>query len=410
MTRPRPLSAGPWLLGFFFVNSAAETAQGVAMLWATYVLTHNAVFVGAINAAAYLPGVVVGLVVRKRADSGHAARLLSMTNWVLFTGSTALTLVWVSRAGHGVVLGMFAVVQCALSLVKMLNKAYVGRFVRERFATRDAVRLLERATSLGLVGGLVGGGAAGLVLDGAAADWCFGTAAALYLLSLVAVRIAAADPHVAERDPAAAAVPPPAPAQKAEVPGMVGRRALRMILVFSVPSSGALPFITTLTVPLAASVAPGSGLFYSVLTITAMCGGFLAGVVLSGGKVSMASTLGGALAVGCPLVAGLALVDGRVGVVALMFLASMVLTAHVMAMQVLTNQAPAAGEVGRFTVLRNSVAGAAKGGFSLLAGWLTDIAGLGTAWLALAASLAVFAVTWWLLGGRFVMGGLAGVD
>ncbi|MFD0396083.1 hypothetical protein ACFQ3Z_44160 [Streptomyces nogalater] len=39
---------------------------------------------------------------------------------------------------------------------------------------------------------------------------------------------------------------------------------------------------------------------------------------------------------------------------------SAVLTTHVMVMQVLTNQAPPEDQVGRFTVVRNAVAGVAK--------------------------------------------------
>ncbi|AUG78780.1 hypothetical protein CFP65_4013 [Kitasatospora sp. MMS16-BH015] len=408
-TDDRRSRAGSWLLGFYAAGSAAETLQAVAILWATYLLTHNAVIVGAVNAAAYLPGVVLGLVLRKKADSGSAGRLLSLTNWVLFAGSTALALVWAADLPQGALLGAFALVQCSLSVVKTLNKAYVGRFVRRHFARSEAVRLVERATSLALVGGLVGGGISGLLLDTSAADWCFTLAAVLYLVSLAAVwRVARTRPEGTAATPAPTAqlVAGPTPTD-VELEDPAGR--LRLILLYSVPSSGALPFVSTLMVPLAQAVAPGSGLFYSVLTVTSMCGGFLAGMALSSGRLSAAATLNTALGTGGALVACFAAFHWRPAVVLLMLVATAVLTAHVMVMQVLTNQAPPEGRVGRFSVVRNAVAGSAKAGFSLLAGWLVDAGGLTTAWLVLGAVLGAFGLAWWGSPERSTIGRLVDV-
>ncbi|MCX4789024.1 hypothetical protein OG369_23420 [Streptomyces sp. NBC_01221] len=400
-SQTRSPTAGTWLLSFFFLGSAAEMLQAVALLWATYELTHNAVVVGAIGAAAHLPGVVLGLALRKKADAGQAARLLSLTNWVLFAGSSALALVWAAGLGPGVIIGAFAAVQCSLSVVKTLNKAYVGRFVRQHFAPTHAVRLLARSSALSLVGALIGGGASGLLLDTTAADSCFAVAALLYLLSLVAVRLVTAAPPAVREVPDSAS-PPAAPAARtvaraetprAEPADPAGRT--RLILLYSIPSSGALPFISTLMVPLAQSVAPGSGSFYSVLTVTTAFGGFLAGMALSRGTLSAERTLNIALVAGGALVACFAATRWPPAVLLLMLVAAVVLTAHVMVMQVLTNQAPPADQVGRFSVVRNSVAGSAKAGFSLLAGWLVEAWGLGTAWLVLAVVLALFGCAWW---------------
>lgn len=387
------------LLSFFLASSVAETVQVVAMVWATYALTHDARLVGAVNAAAYLPGVVVGLLFQRRADAGRAARLLSMTNWVLFLGSLALTVLWAASDSVALLVTAFAVVQVSLSVVKMLNKAYVGRVVRDGFEARTASRVLQRATSLTLVGGLVGGGAVGVMLDLVSPGWAFGAASVLYLVSLNAV--AGADSGQQRKGEAEDAEEPPVVPSPVRPDGV--RRSLTLILLFSVPSSGALPFISTAMVPFANDVAPGSGLFYSILTVAVMCGGFVAGLALSADRLTLSGSLRWMLGIGGVLTAALAVVRWPPLVVPVVVVLAIALTAHVISMQVLTNQAPPASEVGRFTVLRNSVAGTAKGVFSLLAGWIIDRAGLGAAWLTLAAVLVIFAIAWMAISRRVPM-------
>lgn len=387
------------LLSFFLANSLAETVQVVAMVWATYALTHDARLVGIVNAAAYLPGVVVGLFFQRRADAGSAARLLSMTNWVLFLSSLALTAVWLASNSVPLVVVSFVVFQVSLSVVKMVNKAYVGRVVRDGFEPRTASRVLQRATSLTLVGGMVGGGAVGVLLDLVSPGWAFAAASVLYLASLYAISADAARAHpateVGSDDEGAETLPP------AEPDGV--RRSLALILLFSVPSSGALPFISTAMVPYANQVAQGSGLFYSVLTVTVMCGGFVAGMALSTNRLTLSASLRWMLGAGGVLAALLPVVRWPPLVVGVVLVLAVALTAHVISMQVLTNQAPPPSEVGRFIVLRNSVAGTAKGVFSLLAGWIIDVAGLDVAWLSLAVVLLVFAGAWVVSGRRVLM-------
>ncbi|MEV5499528.1 MFS transporter [Nonomuraea fuscirosea] len=408
----RSPSAATRLLGFFFLGSAAEAVQRVAVLWVSYELTGNAMVTGAMGAAAYVPGVVLGLLLRKKADAGQAARLLALTNWVLFTGSSALALVWAAKLPQEAILGAFALVQCSLSVVKTLNKAYVGRFIRRQFASANGVRVRERATSMALIGGLVGGGSAGLLLDTIEAGPCFGVAALLYLLSLLAVRRIATERTAPERARSGteSGESGEARASAASKPPPVSTSALRMILLYSIPSSGALPFISTVTVALTQTVAPGSSTFYSILTVAGTCGGFLAGIVLSSGRLPSAVILSAALVTGGLLTAGLVSTRWQPTVVLLMLLLSMALTAHTMVMQVLTNQAPPEDQVGRFTVVRNSVAGLAKGGFALLAGWLVESAGLTVAGLVLAAVLGVFGIVWWNVRQRAEIKELIRVD
>jgi hypothetical protein len=404
----RPPVGGRWLLGFYFLNSTAESMQGVALLWTTYVLTHNDLAVGAINAAAYLPGVVLGLLLRKKSDSSSAAGILSVTNWVLFTGSSLLAVVWAAGFGAGPILTSFVIVQCSLSVIKMFNKASVSRLVRQRFPMSQAVPLLEKTTSLTVIGVMVGGGVSGVLLDSTTADVCFAIAALCYLLSLAAVRLVIRAPAPEPRDRA----PEHQPGQEQDQPprgeqrhdAAESARGLRLVLVYSVPSSGALLFITTLLVPLAQAVAPRSGVFYSVLVVMVSCGGFLAGTLLSRGKIQPSWVLGSSLVVSGLLLACFSAVRWLPAVVLLMLVISVVLTAHAILMQVLTNQAPPEDKVGQFSMVRNAVAGSAKAGFSLAAGLLVDATGLGTTWLILAAVLTVFGIAWWYLPGRSAIG------
>ncbi|KAA8720997.1 hypothetical protein [Corynebacterium spheniscorum] len=77
-----------------------------------------------------------------------------------------------------------------MSFVKLLNKAYIERFIRDSFDSTDAAKTLSRSASFALVGGMAGGALAGVLLDFVNALWCFGASAALYFLSQVAISIA----------------------------------------------------------------------------------------------------------------------------------------------------------------------------------------------------------------------------
>ncbi|GHA84264.1 MFS transporter [Streptomyces thermodiastaticus] len=421
-TLTRSARSGRWLLTYFGTSSVAETAQAVTIMWASYRLSHNAMVTGAMNAAAYLPGVVLGLLIRKRADNGDPAHRLSLTNWVLFAGSLLLTVVWTAGSPPAFALAAFAVVQCSLSFVKTMNKAHAGRFIRHGYTASEAIRLRQRSTSLAQVGGAVGGGAAGVLLGIGAVGWCFATAALLYLAGLIAVRLATPSARREAQDTAAPSETPRTSArpEKEDTPAATpsaagnsgrqakpaapqrdasrGSRVLRTILLYSFPSSGALPFISTVAVPLAQSVAPGSGDFYAVLSVAGMGGGFLAGTALTSKRLSSHLVLQAAFPAAAVLAATIALFRWPAAVVLLYLVLSAVLTTHVMVMQVLTNQAPPEDQVGRFTVVRNAVAGTAKCVAALVAGWLVEALGLTGAWIALAVLLGAAGVRWWSVG------------
>lgn len=394
-TDVRPLSNSPrWLYGFFFATACAETAQVVATLWATYQLTQNATLVGVVNGAAYLPGVLVGLGLMRRVDRGVAVRLLTVTNWAVLVMSVFMTVCWYATSADVTIIGVFILVQAMQSIVKLLNKGYAGRFIRDRYSSALASRVLGRSASLTVLGGLVGATLAGGLIDLTSPGACFIAASVLFATSIVAVRQAAASASPPLDVPAAT----PAGHKETASKFVSSRRALlQAVLYFSIPSSGTLPFLSAAMVPLAAAVLPSSPGYYALLTFVAAAGGFLAGwVVSSSDRAFDVTTQYGLAAAGAATIV-LALVGSPVAVAAGVFALSVMATAHVITMQVLTNQLPPSQDVGRYTVIRTCIAGTSKTVFSIGAGLLIDHRSLPTAWFTLAAVLVPFSVLWLLV-------------
>jgi predicted MFS family arabinose efflux permease len=134
------------------------------------------------------------------------------------------------------------------------------------------------------------------------------------------------------------------------------------------------------------------------------------GTALTSRRLSSGLVLRAAFPVAAALAVGTALTRWPAAVVVLFLVLNAVLTAHVMVMQVLTNQAPPEDQVGRFAVVRNAVAGTAKFTASLLAGWLVESLGLVGAWIALAVVLAAAGLRWRSLGRSREMETLVGAN
>ncbi|MCW2631945.1 MAG: Major Facilitator Superfamily transporter [Pseudonocardia sp.] len=184
--------------------------------------------------------------------------------------------------------------------------------------------------------------------------------------------------------------------------GQAGRRpihwtaALISVLVFSVPSSGALQFVTTMLVPLAHDIAPQQPTYYAVLNVVSIAGGFLAGILLATNIVTTRQALNWALPVTCMLALALAATHNRYLVAVVTFLITLIIICHVICMQVLTNQTPRDQEIGQFAVVRNVVASLAKAAFSFAAGALIGMFGIPTTSVVLAVSMAVFSLAWFV--------------
>lgn len=273
---------------------------------------------------------------------------------------------------------LFLLVQSVLSIVKAFNKAFAGRIVRLNF---PGPLVLQRATSLGILGGLAGAGIAGLVPG----EWCFVIVGVLYILSLVCAKGALS--HSDDTGDT------PAPTVRPHI-----TRMMVLTLVFSVPSSALLPYLNTLAVPLADAFRSGSiASFLSVLTLVGSAGGILAGAVLGTGRIPLPAVLGAGLPLAALCAVALSIVTTPILAAVFFFACTFFGTMHVLSMQVLTNQAPPVESVASFTLLRNACAGLAKAGASVVAGLVVAAGGLSLAWNSAAIVLLLVGGLWVLL-------------
>lgn len=393
-----------WALTCFAaVGAVAEAVQLVALLWTTLHLTGSASMVGVVNAFAYLPGVIAGVALRRAFDRGSAVTTLSRTNWVCVAFSLALAVSVVAEAPVPVLITLFCTSQGTLSIAKLANKSALARALRLIIGREDLPAVQGRISSTTIIGGVIGSGLSGILLAFVGATWCFVTASALYAASVLLIRSLGrgdrADnahdgggaPDARPREarsgaPASAASVSAIGAEGAPQP-LDGRRMLALVLLVSIPSSGALQYLTALLPSYANAVAPGSAPFYSVLDISAMLGGVLAGALLGLSARVRRMVQRYALLTGGVLCLLLVPQWPAVVSVFLVGLAALVITAHVVGMQIATNQLAPEGEIGRYMAVRNAGAGLAKAVFSVAAGVLAQLGGVPSAWLALSCFL-----------------------
>lgn len=375
---------------FYLLSSLAEGGQSLILLWVTYALTNSALLVSVVVLLGYLPATIVGMFFRRFADRGRADHIVQRTNIVLSVVSALLAFEQFV-AGSSVAPTVAAILssQVVLSLVKMVNRAALGRLLRDSFDDATCRRVLQLSSSFSLMGIVIGAGVSGVMVSQGWAVPSLVLAAASYVASSVTMTL-----RTRTYRPSAATATAHSPRVGEMLRG--ARWDLRMltVMVFSVPSSGALQFVSTLLLPLSQAISPGHPTYYAVLDVTSVCGGFLAGTLLSMSVLSSRLVLNVALPVSAVLAAALGASNSTPVVAALAFAVTFAITAHVVCMQVLTNQVPASHEVGQFTVMRNIVASLAKATFSLSAGALVGVTSPHTAAFVLAVAFLPFAIAW----------------
>ncbi|MEZ2370238.1 MFS transporter [Arthrobacter sp. RCC_34] len=393
-----------WALTCFAaVGAVAEAVQLVALLWTTLHLTGSASMVGVVNAFAYLPGVIAGIALRRAFDRGSAVTTLSRTNWVCVAFSLVLAVSVVAEVPVPVLITLFCASQGTLSIAKLANKSALARALRLIIGREDLPAVQGRISSTTIIGGVVGSGLSGLLLALVSATWCFVTASALYAASVLLVRsLSRSDRADKAHDggqapdarPRGARSGAPSSAAAVSVIGaegapqpLDGGRMLALVLLVSIPSSGALQFLTALLPSYADAVVPGSAPFYSALDISAMLGGVLAGALLGLSARVRRMVQRYALVSGGVLSLLLAPQWPAILAVFLVGVTALIITAHVVGMQIATNQLAPEGQIGRYMAVRNAGAGLAKAVFSVAAGVLAQIGGVPSAWLALACFL-----------------------
>lgn len=393
-----------WALTCFAaVGAVAEGLQLVALMWTTLHLTGSASVVGVVNAFAYLPGVIAGVALRRAFDRGSAVTTLGRTNWICVAFSLALAVTVITGLPTPALITLFCASQATLSIAKLANKSALARALRQIIGRPDLPAVQGRISSTTIIGGVIGSGMSGLLLALVGAAWCFAAAGALYAVSVLLIRALGRGDRAAKAPDGGPArlVRPGAPQSGAPSSGVPssaigaesapqpldGGRLLALVLLVSIPSSGALQYITALLPTFANAVVPGSAPFYSALDISAMLGGVLAGALLGLSARVRRMVQRYALVAGGVLCLLLVPQWPAVVSVLLVGLAALVITAHVVGMQIATNQLAPDGEIGRYMAVRNAGAGLAKAVFSVAAGVLAQLGGVPSAWLALAGLL-----------------------
>ena len=392
----RKESAVKWFGLAAFTGSLAEATQTIAMVWTAYTLTKSGLLVGSIHAAAYLPAVLAGLFFHKFADRGNASRLLIKNNWGLFVGATTLTAGWFAFKSHYFVIAFIFIAQCTLSIVKLMNKVYLNREIRNSYSPPIASRILSSYTAASMVGSLLGGASAGLLLTMASPPWCAGLAAVFYFVNHQVIKRVLTDPartcSELSDDP-----------QDQNVPSSSStiRSTFVTVLIFSIPSSGALPYFSTLLPSLSEALAKNPAGMYSILSIVSTLGGFLAGLSVARFNNAYYIALRFALPLSAASIIPLSLSDNPYLNIPFCLITSFTLTTHIIAMQISANQMSPQATVGKMVVFRNTVAGLSKAIFSLAAGYICDSLGLPKAWIALTCLLSFFTVAWLITPTRF---------
>lgn len=380
---------------FYFFSAFAEGVQSVVMLWLIYAVTKNPLLVGTMIVLGYLPPAVAGLAFRRHADHGRADRIVRRANlwFAIVPGIVASELI--IGGPVALTIGLMMASRIALGLVKLVNTAAIGRLVRDSVDYATRARVLQVSSSSSLIGLVTGTGIGGVMASAGLSGPSLLLASAAYVGGAAIIARGTRGYRPSAGQYAAQGAGAAQPTRR-----LLGDLRIAVILVFSVPSSGGLQYLSTLLVPLSQTISPGNPTYYAVLDIAASCGGFLAGVLLSTALVSSRLVLYAGLPVCALLAVAFGLTRNPVLVVILAFALTLVITSHVVCMQVLTNQVPEAHAVGEFTVLRTVVASLAKMSFAFGAGAVIGALSLRMATVVLALSFVPFAVAWFALGPR----------
>lgn len=383
---------------FYLFSSAAELMQGVGIVFAIYSITGSSTWVGILGACAYVPGVIFSLIFSHSADDSQTENKLSISNIYLVLGAILLSIFELFNINTHLHIILFLVVQSSLSVVKAFNKSYSSRIIRLFYSGKSGAKIIQRANSFGILGGLIGAGLSGIIIDHLDIIWCFTSATLLYIISLYAAKcslrtaIPKSNFKLGESKETLEATRFTYSNSKLE------NQILHIVLIFSIPSSSLLPYLNTLSVPLANLVSPNASASYlSLLTLAASGGGICAGLFLSTIHVPRKYILNYSLPLVIICSSILSIIDSSIVITLFIFLYSFLATAHVLTMQVLTNQLPSVEEVARFTLLRNAWAGMSKGIASIIAGVVISVGGISFGWVMIASFLTLVVFAWFLL-------------
>lgn len=367
--------------------------QSITAIWLAYEFTQSPFIVSLMIVASYLPSAIAGFTLSERLSRGNP--ITKLKNGVLIlVGAMVLMVVAVTSMAEAEVMSLVVIglIQVVLSLVKLSNQSALALLIRTIFSKQQGKQVMEMASSNLLVSLSIGAGLAGLLLT-------IGLIAMGPVLASVLFAFAWMGMVKLERLTAEFAFEPTPkagrePLDAVDRVSLLNDRNLQTLVLFSICSSGTLQYINAILAPLANHVVSNEPSYFSLLDVLSMVGGFFAGVVLSSNRLKSRFVLDYGLLAIAAVTALLAVSRHPVLVAMLMCVLAFITTAHVISMQVKTNQAPRKAYVSQYTVLRNASVSVAKTGFSLLAGIVTTVVDIQTSWFVLTAITVCFALLW----------------
>ncbi|MDE1481700.1 MFS transporter [Xenorhabdus bovienii] len=380
-------------------SALAEGMQSVIVLWLVFQITHSPLAVSLTVIAGYLPSAIMGFFLLSFADVRNPASQLTVSNGILTLSAFFLPLFFLFSVTKPILL-MLAVVtmQCILSLVKMFNKISVNRIVRDNFTLEVGSKMLQISASniqiSQTVGAALGGvfltlnyGNSGLFVTGI--FYAASTIAASFFASFT-LSVSPITNHINKKRRKLL--------DKTYLFNVFRRKELSLILLFSIPSSGAFQFVNTSLPPLADIFSKSDANFYALLNLSCMISGFLSGLLLSRKTFSEKFVLNHALLISAIIILFMIESNNKYLVAALLFWVTLFITCHIICIQVKCNQIPEQQDVGKFIMLRTSIASISKIFFSLGAGVLLSFFSLKTTYYLMVSILLLFSLQWYLFG------------
>ncbi|MEL0638559.1 MFS transporter [Marinomonas sp. TI.3.20] len=378
------------LLIFFFYTGSG--IYSVTAIWFTYSLTKSPLVVSLIIVAGYLPSAIAGFTFSKVISKGDPYKKIQIGSLIMVLSMILLIFMLVSLSSNKLIsLSIISITQILLSLIKLFNQSSFSLLVKTVFNKEEGKKVIEIASSNRLVSLSIGASIAGIILNLETFYLepiisCF-----MFFCSIFSVLKL----NKVTRDPLFV---------KLKGEGKITDRnykvsffsdkTLQTLILFSICSSGTLQYLNAILAPLADSIVENKPVYFSLLDVLCMVGGFIAGVLLSTEKVKSRFILDyGFLIIGIVSIL-LAFIHSAYGVAILVFILSLITTAHIICMQVKTNQIPLNEQVSEYAIFRNASGSIIKTTFSILAGIITTYFSIQSAWIALSFISILFFVIW----------------
>ncbi|WP_172380282.1 hypothetical protein [Vibrio sp. Vb339] len=379
----------------FFISSfyIACGIHSITVIWLTYNYTQSPFIVSLMIVASYLPSAIAGLVLSEYFSRGNPFKKLKTGVFILSCSMLLMIAALTSISDDSAItLIVMSLVQVALSLVKLSNQSSLAFLIRTIFSKQQGKQAMELASSNLLVSLSIGAGLAGLLLT---VDLIYISPVLAFILFILAwggmVKLETLTSEFSFK---------PTPVQANSLANSANKvslfkdRSLQTLILFSICSSGTLQYINAILAPLANHVVANEPTYFSLLDVVSMIGGFFAGVALSSNRLKSTLVLDHGLLAIAVITVLLAINNNPTFVAILMFTLAFITTAHVICMQVKTNQIPCKEHVSQYTVLRNASVSIAKTCFSLLAGIVTTVVDIQSSWLVLSAIAICFLILW----------------